>query len=212
MNVTFAPSKSKLALTIAGCLAFTAIAVFLLVSGPTVGEALGAVLCIVFFGGGGVLFVAKLTRTTTTLTLTPAGLHPMSGGLVPWDDYDGVGLGRVSGALIIGIRLRSYDAFIASLTPTQIMRAAHAGRAGKLFGAVTKPLIGRSNPGTASLANIPEGTEGMAGLLAWSRDTSGYELSFSSLLFDRPAAQVIQAIADYQAGLESTAPEGAEKH
>jgi hypothetical protein len=208
MNVTFAPSKSKLALTIAGCVAFTALGVFLLVSGPTVGEIIGAVLCIALFGGGGVLFVAKLARTTETLTLTPSGLHPSSGGIVPWDDYDGVGLGRVSGTLIIGIRLRSYDSYIASLTPAQAKLAAQAGKAGKLFGAVTRPVIGRTHPGTAALANIPSGEEGLAGLLAWSRETTGYDLSFSPMLFDRPAEQVMQAIANYQAGLDPAQSRG----
>jgi len=212
MNVTFAPSKSKIALTVAGCIAFTAVGIFMLVSGPTVVEAIAAVLCIVFFGGGGAFAVVKLARTKTALTLTPAGLYPMSGGLVPWDDYAGVGLGRVSGALIIGIQLRSYDAYIASLTPAQAAVAMRVGKAGKMFGAVAKPALGRSHAGAASLANIPSENAGLAGLLAWSRETSGYELSFSPVMFDRPAPQVVQAIADYQSMLDSTPPEGSGSH
>jgi hypothetical protein len=213
MDVTFTPSKSKLALTVAGCVAFVAAGVFMLTTGPTVLEAIFSVLSIVFFGGGGVLLIVKLARTKSVLILTPAGLHPISGGLVPWDDYDGVGVSTVAGTTIIGIRLRSYDSYIASLTPAQATLAARAGRAGKLFGAVSSPLIGRRHTGSEALANIPGDKEGLAGLLAWSRETSGgYDLSFSPMLFDRPAPQVMQAIADYQTLLGSTHPEDSGSH
>jgi hypothetical protein len=199
MNVTFAPSTPKRALVIAGGVAFTALGVFMLVSGPSVVEVVGAVLCIVFFGGGTVAFIVKLSRTTTALVLSPQGLHPMSGGLVPWEDYEGVGLGRVSGTLVIGIRLRSYDSYIASLTPEQATVAARAGTVARLFGAATRSLTGRGHAGSASLAKIPSSKEGLAGLLAWTRQTSGYDLTFSPMMFDRPAIQVVQAIAEYQA-------------
>jgi hypothetical protein len=197
-TVTFSPSKGKLALTVIGCAAFVAVAVAMLVSGVTPFEAFIAVVGILFFGGGGGWMLWKLARAKTVLVLSPGGVHPISGGLIPWQDIEGVGMGRTSGTAIIGIRLNSYDRYVASLTPAETALAVRTARAGKAFGSVTAPFLGRRGTGAASLTEIPSSGGDVAALLEWARNNSGgFDISFSPMLFDRPGPQVVEAIAAY---------------
>ena len=197
--INFTSSKLKLALVSAGCGLFAAGGFFVLASGPAPSDAFWAVITILFFGVGGLWMLVKLRRVKAVLVLTPDGIHPVSGGLIPWADVEAVGTCRVSGTKLVGIRLSRYNSYIASLTPQQVSLALHTGKAARMFGVVA-PLMGPDGAEALELAGMPRASEGIAGQLAWARhQADGYDLTFSPLLFDRRAARVVEEINGYRA-------------
>ena len=117
--VTLPTSRRKLAMILAICVAFVGVGIAMFVFDPTVFRAVLAAVTIVFFGGGGILLMVRASRAAAVVVLTPRGLQLWSGGFVPWADLDAVGVGTTSGTRVIGLRLRHYDAYIASLTRGQ---------------------------------------------------------------------------------------------
>ncbi|HEV7950004.1 MAG TPA: STM3941 family protein [Glaciihabitans sp.] len=198
--IDLAPSIPRILLFASLCVAFVAVAVGMLASSPTFFQAFIAVFGIAFFGVGGLWALAKVAREQTGLRLSPDGLHPISGGVIPWADVEHVGSGKTAGTTIIGIRLRSYNAYVASLTPAQISLALRASTVAKRFGAVTAPFSRGQRGGFEALASLPHTKEGVAAQLWWSRtQTGGFDVSFSPLLFKGGAPRVVSAITEYQA-------------
>lgn len=199
VDVRVPASIPKLLAVVLGCALFVGVLLYVLGSAPTPVEVVVAVVGVAFFGLGGMWALARQLGTGHSLVLTPEGLRPVAGGLVPWQDIERVGVGTIARATtVIGLRLTSYDAYIASLSPTQVRRALRGQSTARSFGSVVGSSRGARGAG-ASLANIPDARHGMAGALAWARDHSaGFDLSFSPLLFRGAAAQVAATIDRYR--------------
>jgi hypothetical protein len=156
------------------------------------------VLGVVFFGGGAVLLLVRHARGGVTLTLTPEGLRPGSGGFVPWRDVGGFGATSTGGAPCLGVWLTDPARYLASLTPQQqalVLRTSLAAKG-------VAPVLGAADPGSvrdaATLAGIPSHDVGAA--LRWAKDRAGgYDLTFPALGLDRPIPQLVQACEQYRA-------------
>ena len=184
---------------------FAAAGVYLWVTSPGWGFKILGLVCVLFFGGGYGAVVVKQLLDPIVLELSVDGIRPQSGGLIPWEDFEAVGLGRIDaapgGTPVIGIRLKSYEGYIASLTANEKRLARTAAVTAKLTGS----LLRRSVPGTAlrrrrsglrALAGLPQ--RDIPGMLQWSRAMSdGWDLTFSPHLFRGPAHRVVQKIEAY---------------
>lgn len=106
------PEPGRLALVLAGCVAFVAGSVWMVATGGVVAVVAGLV-GIAFFGGGAlVTAVVAARRGLSKLTLTPAGLEVTGGGTAPWADIEDVGL-VTAPATMVAVRLRAYERYAA---------------------------------------------------------------------------------------------------
>ena len=184
---------------------FAALGVIILIASPEWGPKIIGLVCVLFFGGGYGALVVKKLRNPTVLELSVDGIKPQSGGFIPWEDFEASGLGRVEGARggtkVIGIRLKSYAGYLASLTPEQIRLVRATAVAGKLTGSVLRrsaPIaaLRRSSRGLQSLAALPQ--RDIPAMLHWSRAVSGgWDLTFSPQLFRGSARSVVREIEEY---------------
>lgn len=99
MQVDFARSRTKAAAILLGCLAFLAMAVFLMTTGP-LGIVVGALVGLTF-GVFGVLWSALGFRSGPGLVVDDDGFDDRSSALsvgpVPWSDVLGIGVWSMSG-------------------------------------------------------------------------------------------------------------------
>lgn len=184
---------------------FAALGVIILIASPEWGPKIIGLVCVLFFGGGYGALVVKKLRNPTVLELSVDGIKPQSGGFIPWEDFEASGLGRVEGARggtkVIGIRLKSYAGYLASLTPEQIRLVRATAVAGKFTGSVLRrsapgAALRRSNGGLQSLAGLPQ--RDISGMLECSRAVSGgWDLTFSPQLFRGSARSVVREIEEY---------------
>lgn len=184
---------------------FGALGVVILVASPGWGPKIVGLVSVLFFGGGFAALTVKKLRDPIVLELSVDGMKPQSGGFIPWEDFEAVGIGRIKGApggtKVIGIRLKSYEGYLASLTPEQIRLARATAVAGKFTGSVLRrsapgAALRRSNGGLQPLASLPQ--RDISGMLEWSRAVSGgWDLTFSPQLFRGSARSVVRRIEAY---------------
>lgn len=139
-------------------------------------------------------------RNPLIVTLSGAGIRPQSGGIIPWDDVDAVGTGRVpggpGGTNVIGISLKSADRYVASFNSEQVRLMRGAARTGRLMGAQLPAAPGSGNrSGQQALRLLPQ--RDVTGMLQWSRRMSGWDVTFSPLLFKGRARDVVRKIENY---------------
>jgi hypothetical protein len=104
------PRPWVLALYALGCAAFAGIGLFMVFDDDARIIGLAG---LVFFGIGGFAALPRLVRPA--LVLTPQGIELTSGGLIPWEDIQDVGIARMSrGTKALGIRLSRTDRYLAS--------------------------------------------------------------------------------------------------
>ncbi|MDK1359269.1 STM3941 family protein [Arthrobacter sp. zg-Y1219] len=183
---------------------FVAIGLFFCLSPEWRNKIIGLV-CVLFFGGGYGAVLWKKLRDPVVLTLSEDGIQPHSGGFIPWEDFEAVGIGRIEGApggtKVIGIRLKSYEGYLASFTPEQIRLARATAVAGKFTGSVLRraaprPALRHGRGGLQALAALPQ--RDIAGMLQWSRAMSGgWDVTFSPHLFKGRARDVVRKIEGY---------------
>lgn len=136
MAPTAAPLKivtprRTIILLIVACTLFAAMGVVVLVLAPDklLNQMVG-IGAIGFFGVGGGLSIVLQWRRSVALRADDDGIRLGDGGRIPWADVDRIG----STSTQLGIRLRRYDGFLASLprktrTTAESLRAsrAHSG-------------------------------------------------------------------------------------
>ena len=188
------PRRKTLGLALL-CLVLTAASVVALLDGGLI--ALVGALGVVFFGVGGGYAVSKQLRRHPVLTLTAEGVRPGTGGLVPWPDVAAFGVTRIGSVRAVGLALRDPANFLRSLTPDQIRLTMAVGAGARAVG----PLLAAADPAgsgdAARLAGIPH--RDLEGMLAWSRtQTGGYDLAWSSSLFDGRPEQVVAECEAYR--------------
>jgi hypothetical protein len=170
-------------------------------------------------GGGGILAFAvlclygagRMWRRKTSMVLVPDHLEQVTlygSAAVPWSDVEKVGSLSYLGQKIIGVRLRSYDAYLANLSPElagtltkamPLVRVAATGVAtlpGSQFLTLWSRLDGVSDPGDALKGFGKVGD--LAGLLMASRKMLGYDLTFGWADFDRPVDELVRLLEQYR--------------
>lgn len=192
-------SRLRLAGLALGCGAFTAAGLFLLLADGWAGK-LAGLAAILFFGLGGAWAVWKKARDRAVLTLTQDGIRVHAGGFLSWEDFESAGMGRIPGAPggtgVLGIRMKSLERYAASLTPAQVRLARAAAKAGKLAGgALPEAAVPYDRSGSAALRALPQ--HDVPDMLRWNRELSGWDVSFSPLLFDGGSAAALEKIHAY---------------
>lgn len=164
-------------------------------------ETVAGLIGFVFCSGGSCLFVWKKLRAPLLLRLSPAGIAVEGAGFIPWENFDAVGTGRTSagshGAKIIGIRVKSQAGLVGTMTPDAIRGVQRVAKAGRFVGGKIPRGIG-SRSAQASLAplrTVPQ--HDPVAIMQWTRRTSGWDVSWSPLLFNRPSGTVVRIIEDY---------------
>lgn len=189
-----------------GAIIFAGMGLYIFVSSTGLGAKIIGLVCVLFFGGGFALLLWKKLRDPIVLTLTEDGIKPQSGGFIPWEDFEAVGIGRIEGGApggtkVIGIRLKSYEGYLASFTPGELRLVRASVVAGKYTGAVLqgaapRTALRRNHSGLQALSALPQ--RDIPGMLQWSRDMSGgWDLTFSPYLFKGRARDVVRKIERY---------------
>jgi hypothetical protein len=168
--------------------------------------ALGAFLLAigVFYGYMGY----RVIRRMGSLSLTPEGIvRQTTAGptLIPWADIEKIGLTHLFGIYtMVGIRLRTYDNYLARMSPEVAEGIMRTFRFARLFSRtgsmVTKPpewikLWSKAEEKKmGDLGKIGD----LAELLAANRNYCGYDLAFGWEERDRPAAQFVTLLDTYR--------------
>lgn len=203
--LTFPVSWIRLTGMTIGAMLFAGLGLYICVASPDLGTKIIGLVCVLFFGGGFAVLLWKKLRDPIVLTLTEDGIKPQSGGFIPWEDFEAVGVGRIAGApggtKVIGIRLKSYEGYLASFTPEQIRVMRATAAAGKFTGSVLRraaprPAFNYGGGGLQALSTLPQ--QDIPGMLQWSRAMSGgWDVTFSPHLFKGRAREVVQKIEGY---------------
>ena len=158
------------------------------------------------------LYKAKsMWRRQTSMVRMPERLEQITidgAARLPWGEIEAVGASSYLGIKLIGLRLRTYDSYLATMSPElascltktlPFMRLAAAGASllpGSQFLTLWSRLDGVSDPGDA-LKDFGKVGD-LAGLLMASRKMLGYDLTFNWADFDRPADELVRLIEQYR--------------
>jgi len=199
-------------LLVLGCSLFTVAGFYLMSMGEPQNIAVG-LLCILFFGGGGLIMIPKLLRRKVSMVLTREGMEqitPYGNAHVRWSDVEKVGMVSIFANKMVGIRLRNYDAYVHSMSPemTEFLRKTLPYM--KLIARATSML---SLPEACKLWSQLEGSadpkEGLKAFgkvgsyveaLLWSRQQYGYDVLFAWQDRDRSAEALLDLLQSYCAG------------
>ena len=158
------------------------------------------------------LFVAtRLWRRRTSMVLAPERLEQITvygAAAVPWTDVEKVGALSYLGQKLIGVRLRTYDDYLANVSPQMagaltkmipLLRVAASSVSmlpGSQLLTLWSRLDGVADPeeGLKSFGKVGD----LAGWLMASRKMLGYDLTCSWADFDRPVDELVQLIEHYR--------------
>ena len=159
---------------------------------------------------------ARLWRRRTSMVLTPEHLEQVTiygAAVVPWADVEHVSAFSYLGQKLIGIKLRTYDNYLANLSQElagaltkmlPVMRLAANGISmvpgaaqGMTLLTLWSKLDGVAEPAEA-LKEFGEVGD-LAGYLLASRKSMGYDLAFSWAKLDRPADKLAGLLDQYRA-------------
>lgn len=186
-----------------GCGAFTLGGLWMLFSGE---NTLAGLLCVAFFGGGGIYGIPRMARRKVSMVLTAEGIeqrYPEGRAFIPWVDVEAVGIVGVLTTKLVGIRLSSYDHYLNEMSPE------------------VAEFINKSLPYMklmargASLAHVSGGlghwvkSQGsslkdfgkvgsLAEALTWSRENYGYDLTLSWAELDRSPKEFVALLEQYR--------------
>jgi hypothetical protein len=214
-RVEIRPRSHRNALLLVGCALFLGAGALAMIQWPESetdpwwggGILAFAVLCL--YGAG------RMWRRKTSMVLAPDHLEQVTlygSAAVPWSDVEKVGSLSYLGQKIIGVRLRSYDAYLANLSPElagtltkamPLVRVAATGVSmlpGSQFLTLWSRLDGVSDPGDALKGFGKVGD--LAGLLMASRKMLGYDLTFGWADFDRPVDALVRLLEQYRLAAE----------
>jgi hypothetical protein len=180
-------SRQQVTRNAIGCGVFVLIGVLMMVDG----NLLLGLVCAIVFGLGLLACVPRLLQSKPVFELTPAGLRPQSGGVVPWQDVEDVAVGlmpRIGG--VVGVRLSDYTAYVGS-TPGRMPVA-------KLLDIwIAARLMPRS--ARPDISGLTRRQRNHVALLAWNRKRSGgLDLSWSSRMFEESPESLVSQILAYR--------------
>lgn len=189
------------------CIIFTLIGFAMLCSGD---EIVGGLMAILFFGGGGAYAIPTLLRRRVPMTLTAEGIaqrYPQGSAFIPWADVEQIGLMSIYSTELVGLRLKSYERYLGSITPDLAAHITKNLPHLKFMSRVTTEEL--EAPDILEDWAKREGHEGAAALegfskvkdfaeaLAWSRTQYGFEIMFSWVELDRSPKAFVQLLEEY---------------
>jgi hypothetical protein len=218
--VKIRPPKLKLIMLVgAGALLALGCA-FLLINGHKATDRLTGLLGVVFFGSLSAILVYITLKRSWSFALNDAGIEinnlKYKASFVPWRDVEAVGLATILDKKMVGIRLASYDAFLASrgLSPSQDHPANRVIWLSRIAGFVNMArLIPDDNviKYANDLNEMHETGEALkpysdakdaTDLLKTNRATCGYDLAFAWSDIDRRPQAMVELIYErWQAAL-----------
>ncbi|GBD16290.1 hypothetical protein HRbin26_01185 [bacterium HR26] len=191
----------KAALVFTVLVAFALIGLALAVfSENLIGKIVG-LICFVFFGVvGGVALYGRVRGDYQRVAVSRAGLEVYLPGvgwrLIPWGDIEEIDVLDIAGQQFTGVRLRSYEALLAGLTPEESRAAARRFAALRLFGRAAAVLLG--SPRLWRLLRGSEPIEDLPSMLAFNRETFGAELLLGWDQRDRNARDFAEFLRKWQ--------------
>jgi hypothetical protein len=193
-----------------GCLVFTLGGLWMIVEGEGK-DNLAGLLCVVFFGGGGLYAVPKMLRRDVSMVLTPRGIeqHTLWGvAHVLWKDVERIGVVSQFGNKMVGVRLSTYDNYLADMSPKL---AETMTRSLPYFKLLTRATSLLDAPAAVQLWSKLEGHEDpsealkdfghvgdLAGMYLWSRKNCGYYIMFTWADRDRSAERFVDLLEQYR--------------
>ncbi|HET6742775.1 MAG TPA: hypothetical protein VFH76_27735 [Kribbella sp.] len=163
------------------------------------GHVVAGPFCLVIFGLAAVVFGRRLWADWTLFQLTPEGLRPHTGGIVPWRDVEVAGVGAGPRSLaVVGVRLSDYTAYVRSLP---------ADRAQWKWAAIwtTTRIVSRPTPAdlagmSMNWALLTEKEKDLASLLIWNRKKyGGLDIVWVERMLPEPPEVVVGQILEYRA-------------
>lgn len=154
-------------------------------------KAIGLVV-VAFFGGIGAKAAVTWVRgEQQRVAVSRTGLEIYLPGvgwrLVPWSDVEWIGVVQFAGQEFTAVRLRDYEALLASLTPEQSRAAARSFAVLGLFVQASALLL--RAPQLLRLLRGSEAVKDLRDVLAFGRAQFGAELLFGWAQRDRSAAE-----------------------
>jgi hypothetical protein len=175
-------------------------------------EYLIALASLLFFGGGTLVALPRMLRRPVSMVLAPEGLQQVTiwgSASVPWSDVEAVGVSHFMGQKMLGVRLRTYDRYLANMSPelagalTKSMpymrvaaRAMGMVPVGSAVGLWSR-LEGHGDPASALKEFGKVGD--FAGMLLWTPNNFSYDLLFGWSDVDRPTAELAKVVEQYRA-------------
>jgi hypothetical protein len=200
-------------LAILGCSIFTIGGAFMLASGEKANMYVGA-LSIVFFGGGGLYSIPKIMRRKLSFVLTSDSLQqvaPVGTAQIAWSDIEKIGTVSLFGTHLAGVRLKTYDRYIASMSSDMadtfhktlpalkaISRAVSlADMPYAVAIQIWSAFKGKDEPADVLKSFGKVGTYVEA--LLWNREHFGYDLVWGWSDRDRSAPEFAKLLEQYRA-------------
>ncbi len=188
-------------------LAFIASAAFALAglalvvySEDTFAEVAG-MLCIALLGGSGAVTPygrarGDHQRIAVSRAVLEVYLPGVGWRLLPWGDIEEISVLEIARQQFTALRLRSYEALLAGLTPEKSRAAARRFAALGLFGRATAALLGGSRLG--HLVRGSEAVRDLPSMLAFRRARFGADLLFGWDQRDRNARDFAEFLKEWQ--------------
>ncbi len=173
-------------------------------------------LSLIFFGGGGIFAVPKIIRLEKTFILSSDSLtqiSPYGNTDIPWSDVEKIGLVKIQltdANVLVGIRLKTYDRYLAAITPEMAAVFAKFLPAIRVA-AVAIPLLNLPQEHLFKIWSAFTGTEeptevlkscgkigSYAQALLWGREHYGYDLMFGWAQRDRSAKEFASLLETYR--------------
>ena len=155
---------------------------------------------IIFFGHIMLLDVPRLARRRVTMTLTPEGIvqhDPSGNSLIPWDDVEEIGVATVSSirstsTKLAGVRLRSYERYLNSMSPELVGQLQQPMKFLRVFARLT--IVRFARP-----IGRYRDVQSLADALAFNRRLCGYDIAFGWVERDRSAKKFVELLEQYRA-------------
>lgn len=197
-------------LAILGCSIFTIVGAFMLASGEPK-TMLAGLLSIVFFGGFGLFTIPKIMRRKISFVLTSDGLKqvaPAGSANIAWSDIESIGVVSIFRTQLVGVRLKTYDRYIASVSPEMADFFRKSLPAMKVIARATSfldvpdavklwsTLAGKDDPSDVLKSFGKTGT--FVEALLWNRKHYEYDLLWGWSDIDRSAHEFAGLLEEYR--------------
>jgi hypothetical protein len=197
-------------LAVLGCSIFTIGGAFMLASGEPK-TMLAGLLSIVFFGGFGLFSIPKIMRRKISFVLTSDGLKqvaPAGSAYIAWSDIESIGVVSIFRTRLVGVRLKTYDRYIASVSPEMADFFRKSLPAMKVIARATSfldvpdavklwsTLAGKEDPADVLKSFGKTGT--FVEALLWNRTHYEYDLLWGWSDIDRSAHEFAGLLEQYR--------------
>ena len=210
--VVLRPARGKAILTLLGCLAFAVVGGFMVVFAESYVEVAGGLLCVLFFGVGGLFAAPRLLRQEPVLILEDRGLRPADGGFLAWDNVAEAGVTRIQeNVKCLGVRIVDHAAYASSWSEAERERlrsgmwmakgaATAAAGVSALQPDFAITMLGRDDrDDLRALLSVPGGAD-LARAVAWNRRTTGWDLVWPQSVLNHRVEDIRDRCNELRAG------------